>query len=54
MVNVLARAEIYNGYYGDWELDGIDVLIDVKCSSCGRVVYRKECVQLPDSHHLKI
>lgn len=29
MVNVLARAEIYNGYYGDWELDGIDVLIDV-------------------------
>ncbi len=44
MVQVLAEAEINWGYYpGDGSVDEIEVKIDVVCSSCKRLVYRKEC-----------
>lgn len=44
MVTVLAEAELEHGYYpGDSSsVDHIDVSIDVTCSSCGKLVYRKE------------
>lgn len=45
MVQVLAEAEIADGYYGDYSIEHIDVTIDVTCSSCKRLVYRKECRQ---------
>ncbi len=44
MVQVSASAELEHGYYPG-EIDGceIDTVIDVICSSCDRLVYRKEC-----------
>lgn len=43
MMKVFASADEYHGYYeGDQEVVAIDVKIDVTCSSCGRLVYRKE------------
>lgn len=43
MVKVLASAEEYSGYYaGDHRIEAIEVKIDATCSSCGRLVYRKE------------
>lgn len=50
MVKVLARASMDFGYYpGEFMLEAVTVNIDVTCSSCGRLVYRKECVdEQPD------
>lgn len=42
MVKVLAEAEMEHGYYGDSYVDYIDVVVDVTCSTCRRLVYRKE------------
>ncbi len=43
MLKVLSRAEVESVYYeGDWSVDGCDVKIDVTCSTCNRLVYRKE------------
>lgn len=42
MVKVLAEAEMEFGYYGDSYVDYIDVVVDVTCSTCRRLVYRKE------------
>lgn len=43
MLKVFAQAEIEDGYYeGEYYLRDVDVSIDVKCSSCGRLVYKKE------------
>ena len=43
MLKVMAEADIENGYYeGDYSVVGYDVSIDVTCSSCNRLVYRKE------------
>jgi hypothetical protein len=43
MLKVYATADMDFGYYpGDFSIDGVDVVIDVTCSSCGRLVYRKE------------
>jgi hypothetical protein len=37
------EASIDNGYYpDDYSVEHIDVVIDVNCSSCQRLVYRKE------------
>jgi len=49
IVAVLAKSEIEHGYY-EGEIDGVQttINIDVTCSSCKRVVYRKECTV--DSH----
>lgn len=43
MLQVFAEASLERGYYeGDVSVDTIDVTIDVTCSSCNRLVYRKE------------
>ena len=44
MMEVYAKADMDWGYYpGDARVEAIVVNIDVTCSSCQRVVYRKEC-----------
>ena len=42
MLKVSAEAEMEDGWYGERYLNHIDIVIDVTCSSCKRVVYRKE------------
>lgn len=43
MIKVLARAEIEYGYYGSSSLgDEGTAKIDISCSSCKRLIYRKE------------
>lgn len=43
MLKVLADTEVEMGYYeGDWCISHCDVTIDVTCSTCNRLVYRKE------------
>lgn len=42
MIKVSAEAEMENGYYGDSWVDHIDTVVDITCSSCKRLVYRKE------------
>ena len=43
MLKVYVTADLDFGYYpGEFSMDGADAQIDVTCSSCGRVVYRKE------------
>jgi len=43
MVQILADTELDYGYYeGDVSIDHCDVKIDVTCSTCKRLVYRKE------------
>ena len=44
MVKVLAASEVQAGYY-EGDIDSVDTVvnIDVTCSSCNRLVYRKEC-----------
>lgn len=43
MVNLWAKADIENGYYeGDYNVEGIDTVVDIICESCNRLIYRKE------------
>lgn len=43
MLTVFASTEIEDGYYeGEYYLRETDISIDVTCSSCKRVVYKKE------------
>lgn len=42
MLNISATAEMEDGWYGDSWVDHIDAVIDITCSSCKRLVYRKE------------
>ena len=42
MMEVYAKADVEEGYYGGVANLDVDLVIDVKCSSCNRVVYRKE------------
>lgn len=46
MVKVFAKTEVETGYYGNME--GVDVVvdIDITCSKCNRLVYRKEVSRL--------
>lgn len=46
MIKMLAKSEIEWGYY-EGEVYGVDVKanIDITCSSCHRLIYRKEIVQ---------
>lgn len=48
MLHIYASADIELGYY-EGEIDGVttDIKIDVTCSSCDRLVYRKEIRRLP-------
>lgn len=45
MMKVFASAELEHGYYDDVWVDFIDLTVDVTCSSCKRLVYRKEVRQ---------
>lgn len=45
MLKVSSMAELESGYYGDSYLESIATTIDIKCSSCKRLVYRKEIYQ---------
>lgn len=48
MMKVFADAEMYHGYYdNDIRVESIAVTIDVTCSSCRRLVYRKELREVP-------
>lgn len=43
MMKVYVKGDFDFGYYpGDFEVVGYDTTIDVTCSSCNRLVYRKE------------
>ena len=43
MMKVFTKTAIENGYYpGEFEMGETDVSIDITCSSCGRLVYKKE------------
>ena len=43
MITVFARVEMEEGYYGETYLTGkADAVMDIKCSTCKRLVYRKE------------
>lgn len=43
MLKVFVTADLDFGYYpGEFRMDGADAVIDVTCSSCSRLVYRKE------------
>lgn len=43
MIKVSAEVELENGYYGDTYLSGNGVVnVDITCSTCKRLVYRKE------------
>lgn len=45
MIKVEAEVGLETGYYGDTYLDGEGVaVVDITCSSCKRLVYRKEIV----------
>lgn len=48
MVKIFADAEMYHGYYeGDISVERITVDIEVTCSSCKRLVYKKELGEVP-------
>lgn len=42
MIRVLAESEVSTGYYGDPDGVTTQATIDVTCSSCNRLIYRKE------------
>jgi hypothetical protein len=43
MIEVSAEVELEDGYYGDTYLSGQGVAhVDITCSTCNRLVYRKE------------
>ena len=49
MLKAQAETEIEDGYYeGEYYVRGADITIDVTCSSCNRLVYRKEIRNAPN------
>jgi hypothetical protein len=43
MLKVSAEVELEDGYYGDTYLTGAGIVsVDINCSTCKRLVYRKE------------
>lgn len=42
MVQVSAEVELEHGYYGSVSLGEADAVVDITCSTCKRLVYRKE------------
>ena len=44
MLKLFCRADLELGYYDDVTLGFINVNLDITCSSCKRLVYRKEIV----------
>lgn len=51
MLVVFTDATMESGYYGDYYLTHTDIVIDVTCTSCKRLVYRKECRTFGESGH---
>ncbi len=47
MMQVSADCEMYHGYYGDSSVERVSAVIDVTCSTCKRLVYRKELSSVP-------
>lgn len=48
MLSLYAKADEDWGYYpGEHNIDGIDAVIDIKCSGCKRLIYRKE-IRVPN------
>lgn len=48
MLKLQAEADEDWGYYpGDHCIDGIDATVDIVCSSCNRLIYRKE-IRVPN------
>lgn len=51
MLKVYTQADFDWGYYpGEFHVEGYDTAIDVTCSSCKRLVYRKEIRQVPPEY----
>lgn len=43
MIKLSSEASIDHGYYpGEFSLEQIDTVVDITCSTCKRLVYRKE------------
>ena len=42
MLKVFGQTELEDGYYGETYLRDTDLSIDVVCSSCKRLVYKKQ------------
>ena len=48
MLKVQTEGDFDFGYYpGEFSVDGYDTTIDVTCSTCNRLVYRKEIRTMP-------
>lgn len=42
MLELMAQSEVETGYYGDIEAAATWVNLDITCSSCDRLIYRKQ------------
>ncbi len=42
MMDISAHVETENGYYGETYIEGAWVDVDITCSTCQRLVYRKQ------------
>lgn len=42
MVAAQAEVDIEDGYYNEYHVRSADLTIDITCSACKRLVYRKE------------
>jgi len=49
MIKTLHATEVETGYYGDPEYVQLHEIIDITCSSCNRLIYRKEVVKDTDT-----
>lgn len=48
MVKAYVQVDIENGYYeGDYSVNSADITLDITCSTCNRLVYRKEIRKAP-------
>lgn len=50
MIKTLHTTEVEVGYYGDPEAVELCELIDITCSSCDRLIYRKEITKRTDTY----
>lgn len=50
MISVMNATEVETGYYG--ELEGVDCWtdIDITCSKCNRLIYRKQIAKRTNAH----